>query len=78
MWLRNLSQLSAESDCSQSAGRQNRRKKEREDPASENQGSEMGQLAVKVKPLNVVKEGMLAMHVRLLPSLFLCWLLLAH
>lgn len=71
MWLRNLSQLSAESDCSQSAGRQKRRKKEGEDPASENQGSELGQLAVKVKPLNVVKEAMLAMHVRLLPSLFL-------
>lgn len=31
-----------------------------------------GQLTAKVKPLIVVKETMLAMHVRLLPSTLLC------
>lgn len=42
MWLRNLNQLSTESDCSQSAGTQKRERMEEEDAASENQGPERG------------------------------------
>ncbi|KAK5873652.1 hypothetical protein PBY51_018676 [Eleginops maclovinus] len=68
MWLRNLCQLSADSDRSQSAGRRKGKKRQesiRQLGAGDPSG---GQLTAKVKPLIVVKETMLAMHVRVLPS----------
>lgn len=68
MWLRNLSQLSASSDHSQSAGRRKRKKRQeriRQPGARDPSG---GQLTAKVKPLIVVKKTMLAMHVRLPPT----------
>lgn len=65
MWLRNLSQLSANSDRSQSAGRRRGKKRQKRIQQLGARDPSRGQLTAKVKPLIVVKETMLAMHVRL-------------
>lgn len=68
MWLRNLSQLSADSDRSQSAGKRKGKKRKEKNQQLGTRDPGGGQLTAKVKPLIVVKETMLAMHVRLQPS----------
>lgn len=54
------------------SGETKREEKAGEDPELGARDPSGGQLTAEVKPLIVVKDSMLAMHVRLLPSLLHC------